>query len=309
MIISKFKHYKNIIQRIKTSVSSLNHLYTKNELILINQGRILSNLNKKIDSQNLRDYEFKVFSQWGEDGIIQYLIQNLEIPNKTFIEFGVEDYSESNTRFLLMKDNWSGFIVDNSRRNIDKIKRSTLSWKFDLQTFYAFLTRENINEILLSSNFPEDLGLLSIDVDGLDLHFLDALNTFKPRILIVEYNSLFGCTRKITVPYKEEFFRTNEHFSNLYYGASLAAINFIANKRGYRLVGTNSNGVNAFFVREDIVPNTWKLRTVEDLFTARKFRESRDSQGKLNYLTHEQSTEIIRGLPVLNVETGMMEII
>ena len=78
-----------MIQRIKTSISSLNHLYTKNELLLINQGRILSNLNRKIDSQNLSDYEFKVFSQWGEDGIIQYLIQNLEIPNKTFIEFGV----------------------------------------------------------------------------------------------------------------------------------------------------------------------------------------------------------------------------
>ena len=116
-----------------------------------------------------------------------------------------------------MKDNWSGFIVDNSKRNIDKIKRSNLSWKYDLQPFCAFLTRENINKILLSSNFPEDLGLLSIDVDGLDLHFLDALNAYKPRILIVEYNSLFGSKRKITVPYREKFFRTNEHFSNLYY--------------------------------------------------------------------------------------------
>ena len=276
---------------------------------MINQGRILSNLNSKIDSQDLRNYEFKVFSQWGEDGIIQYLTQILEIPNKTFIEFGVEDYSESNTRFLLMKDNWSGFIVDNSKQNIDKIKNSSLTWKYELNPFCAFLTSENINEILLSSNFSEDLGLLSIDVDGLDLHFLDALNSYKPRILIVEYNSLFGSTRKITVPYKEKFFRTNEHYSNLYYGASLAAINFIASKKGYKLVGTNSNGVNAFFVREDIVPNNWKLRNVEDLFTARKFRESRDSQGKLTHLTQEQSIEIISGLPVLNVETGMLEII
>src|ERR1700722_14178494 len=79
------------------------------EQSLINQGVTLAALNagKKISS--LHEVEFKIFSQWGEDGIIQYLTQNIEIPNKTFIEFGVEDFSESNCRYLMMKDNWSGF--------------------------------------------------------------------------------------------------------------------------------------------------------------------------------------------------------
>ena len=86
------------------------------DAIKINQGRILSALNAQKKSSRLIDYEFRVFSQWGEDGIIQFLVSNLNIKNKTFIEFGVEDFSESNCRFLLMKDNWSGFVIDGSMK-------------------------------------------------------------------------------------------------------------------------------------------------------------------------------------------------
>src|SRR5574344_77896 len=78
---------------------------------LILQGKILAELNKNKDSKNIKDYEFKVFSQNGEDVIIQFLINKINIKNKVFIEFGVENYSEANTRFLLLNDNWSGLII------------------------------------------------------------------------------------------------------------------------------------------------------------------------------------------------------
>ena len=79
-------------------------------------GRIEARQNTGINSKNINDYEFRVSSQWGEDGIIQHLVQNIYIENKIFIEFGVENYTESNTRFLLQNDNWSGMIIDASKK-------------------------------------------------------------------------------------------------------------------------------------------------------------------------------------------------
>src|SRR5687768_12224968 len=81
----------------------------------VNLGQIQTALNNQKQSiKNLDEVEFQVFSQWGDDGIIQYLVNKLDIPNKTFIEFGVEDYKESNTRFLLISNNWSGYVIDGS---------------------------------------------------------------------------------------------------------------------------------------------------------------------------------------------------
>ena len=119
---------KSLIKRF--FVRLINFL-TNNSLIEIEKqkllfGKILSNQikNKGFEVNSLKDVEYSIFSQFGDDGIIQWLIQNLDLPNKTFIEFGVEDYSESNTRFLMMNDNWSGFVMDGSESNIKNLKWS-----------------------------------------------------------------------------------------------------------------------------------------------------------------------------------------
>lgn len=185
--------------------------------IKINQGRILSELHSRKQSASLSDYEFKVFSQWGEDGIIQFLISNLNVRNKTFIEFGVEDFFESNCRFLMMKDNWSGFVIDGSVKNIERLKSSYFYWRYNLLGVASFITRENIAHLLESSGFDKNPGILSIDIDGVDYHVLAELQSWKPSILIVEYNTVFGFNRPVTVPYDANFHRTHKHFSNLYF--------------------------------------------------------------------------------------------
>ena len=86
-------------------------------------GRIEARQNKRLKSKKINDYEFKVSSQWGEDGIIQYLVDHINIENKIFIEFGVENYTESNTRFLLANNNWKGMVIDGSKENISFIKK------------------------------------------------------------------------------------------------------------------------------------------------------------------------------------------
>ena len=136
--------------------------------IKINQGLILTELNRHKDSFILSDYEFKVFSQWGEDGILQYLTANIDIRNKTFIEFGVEDFLESNCRFLLMKDVWQGFVIDGSFRNIDRLMASYFYWQYPLSAKAAFVTCENVSELLAESGFDRDIGILSVDIDGVD---------------------------------------------------------------------------------------------------------------------------------------------
>jgi hypothetical protein len=275
----------------------------------MNQGLILSMMKEARNSKNLQDYEFKVFSQWGEDGIIQRLSKIVAIKNKTFIEFGVESFFEANCRFLLMKDNWSGFVIDGSSENIDRLKKAYFYWQYHIEANAAFITRENINALLSKSGFDEDLGILSIDLDGNDYYVLEAISVFKPRILICEYNAVFGATRKISIPYDRAFDRTKKHDSNLYWGASLAAITYLANKKSYSLVGTNSTGSNAFYVRNDLLTDELEVFSSEEAYFPSKFRESRDTRGDLTYVTGNDRLKLIQGLPVFNVETSTSEVL
>lgn len=277
--------------------------------IKIAQGRTLCALHRSLTSRRIRDFEFRIFSQWGEDGIIQKLVNSIEIENRTFIEFGVEDFRESNCRFLMMKDNWSGFVVDGSTDNVRKLEQSYYYWKYDLRAVASFVSRENIDDTLRRSGFPEDLGILSIDIDGADYHVLEAIRSFKPRILIAEYNSVFGPDRKITVPYDATFTRTSKHYSNLYFGSSLGAIDHLARRMGYTLVGVNSEGVNGFFVRNDLMTDRLEALSVEEAYVESRFRESRGPDGIPDYRSGAGRLELIKGLPVIDVESGKAEVL
>ena len=275
--------------------------------VRINQGIILSKLNESCVSCNVKDYEFKVFSQWGEDGIIQFLINSIEIENKTFIEFGVEDFFESNCRFLLMKDDWKGFVIDGSHNNIYKLKSSYFYWMHQLDAVDKFITKDNINEVLAVSGFEKDLGILSVDLDGNDFFILDAIENFEPRILICEYNPVFGGVRKITTPYQDDFNRTKAHPSNLYWGASLAAMTHLAEKKGYSLVGTNTAGQNAFYVRNDLLNSKLTVLSAEAAYAPSNYRESRDVHGSLTYISADKRLEVISGMPVFNIVKECLE--
>ncbi len=250
---------------------------------------------------SFRKVGFKVFSQWDEDGIIQYLVSHLPIQNKTFIEFGVEDYEESNTRFLLLNDHWQGMVLDACESDIGFIQTDPIYWQFDLQAKCAWITRENIDCHLRGAGFSEDVGLLSIDIDGNEYWIWEAIQSIKPRIVIVEYNSVFGL-QPISVPYKEDFHRLSVHYSGLYYGCSLAALYHLARQKGYVLVGSNIVGNNAFFIRSDLV-SEFKGLEPEEVYVPSKFRESRDPAGNLSYIRGEDRVKLIEHLPVVNVVT------
>jgi hypothetical protein len=249
-----------------------------------------------------RKVGFKVFSQFDEDGIIQYLINKLPIKNKTFVEFGVENYEESNTRFLLLNDHWQGMVLDARAADIRYIQQDKIYWQYDLQAKCTWITRENIDGLLRGAGFGEDVGLLSIDIDGNDYWIWEALQSVRPLIVIVEYNSLFGL-RPISVPYMEYFDRKNSHYSQLYYGASLGALQYLAQKKGYLLLGSNVWGHNAFFIRADIA-GEFRSLPLEEAYVESKFRESHDEAGQLTYVRGHERIKLIQDMPVVQVVTG-----
>ncbi len=273
----------------------------KQEIQMILSAKTLINdyYGKRIN--DLSEVEFRVFSQNGEDGIIQWIVQNVRINNKCFVEFGVSTYEESNTRFLLMNNNWSGLILDGSEKNIEVVKNWDEYWRYDLNARTCFITKDNINHVIEKEGFAGEIGLLSVDIDGNDYWVLDAIRCIEPIILICEYNSIFGSEEVVTIPYDENFYRTDLHYSNLYYGASLKAFIRWAEKKNYIFLGCNSAGNNAFFVKKEYFKRELLLK--EPKFVMANARESRDINGKLSYLNKNQRLNLIKDLPVYNLQT------
>lgn len=269
-------------------------------------GKEAANRLKNKTLKDIHEAEFKVFSQWGDDGIIQYLINQIDIPVHSFIEFGVENYIESNTRFLLINNNWSGLVMDGSPDNIAYIQNDEIYWQHDLTAVCAFIDTNNINNLISEAGFSDEIGLLHIDIDGNDYWVWKAIEVVNPVIVIVEYNSSFGKDRAITIPYNPAFCRMQAHYSGLYAGASLLALCDLAEEKGYYFIGTNSAGNNAYFVRKNKIGNLQVLTPSEGYVTA-KFREHRDNTGKLTYKKMEKAIKELTGLQVFNVRTNSLE--
>jgi hypothetical protein len=158
--------------------------------------------------------------------------------------------------------------------------------------------------VILDAGFGGDIGLLSIDIDGNDYWVLDAIDAVTPRILVLEYNSIFGPERALTIPYDPTFLRTRAHYSGLYFGASLAAFCQLLAKRGFRFVGSGSAGVNAFFVRADLAAGLPTL-TSQDGWVESRHRESRDAHGRLTYVDrHVDRLRLIADLPLYDLDHG-----
>lgn len=295
--------FSDLLPTARTAFRNVSQMRVQQETNLLLNGRSLAESYKTKSISSLKEVEFKVFSQWGDDGIIQWLIHNLDIPQTTFMEFGVADYEESNTRFLLMNNNWAGFVMDSSPRNIKRIVAAEYFWKYNLQAILAFVDRDNINKLLLRSGFDKDVGILHIDLDGNDYWIWEAINVVQPVVAILEYNSIFGPSRAITVPYDPTFDRTDKHYSNLYFGASIAALCHLSNGKGYAFVGCNSAGNNAYFVRRDKLASSLRELTPTEGYVVSMARESRSISGALTYLSGTARAEAIRGLPVYNILT------
>ncbi len=311
-------NFTRLINRLKAIPFRIEYLY--NQLLYppytndaedprINIGKVLAAMNNQKQSINsLSEVEFKVFSQFGDDGIIQYLVSKLDIPHKTFVEFGVENYKEANTRFLILNDYWSGMVIDGSATNIKKIKADIISWSSELYAKEAFIDAENINSLLqefLDLGYDKELGILSVDIDGNDYWVWKAIDVVNPVIVIAEYNSLFGCDKPYTVPYDPAFVR-NTKYNISYWGTSLGALCRLAEEKGYAFVGCNQAGNNSYFIRRDKLNSAVKEIGCKEGFVYSKFREFIDEKSGERPLG-KQRVKCLKGLPLYNVDTNSIE--
>lgn len=228
---------------------------------------------KKNSQKNLKDFEIQGFSQFGEDGLIRFITDHVKISNKIFIELGVEDYEEANTR-MLIEYNWTGLVVEANKNYCKHIEAQDYIFRNSLICKNFFITKENINKIIADSKIFGKIGLLSIDLDGNDYWIWKEINVIDPDIVIIEYNSRFG-NSSVTIPYESNFVR-GKKYHKVYFGASLKALIKLGKTKGYHFVCTNSNGNNAFFVKSSLINQKVKSLTFEEGFNKKTFKETSD---------------------------------
>jgi hypothetical protein len=200
------------------------------------------------DPKRVEPFGFKVYSQGDEDGVIEEIFRRLNISTGTFCEIGVQNGLECNTLYLLHKG-WRGSWVEGDRNQMEPIRNHFHSiLEKQLGVYFSYVSAENMNEVMRTAvKDPDALDFLSIDIDGNDIWLLDALS-YKPKVICIEYNGKFPAN----LSKKPVYDPTHSWNGTDYMGSSLKALCEVANAKGYRLVGTNVTGANAFFVRNDL---------------------------------------------------------
>lgn len=231
------------------------YLYQKNigAQVQIGQANFIKNIQYLVQNKlpiQLNTCGFKVFSQFEEDGLILACITALNIQQQTFIEIGSNNCVNSNCANLILNHGWHGLFIDGDENNL-KIGRHFYNkkpsvWHAKPQFKQAFITAENINQIISAQDFNGEIGVLSIDIDGNDYWIWNALTIVEPTIVIIETHVEFGLNN-IVVPYDAKYIYPGKHPQ--YHGASVVAMQKLANKKGYKLVGSNKLGFNQIYIK------------------------------------------------------------
>jgi hypothetical protein len=209
----------------------------------------------------------KFFSQSDEDGITLEIIKRLGHQEGIFLELGVGNGLENNT-LVLLSIGWRGAWIGGENLAFDpNVNPRRLYYK------KAWVSLDNINELVdqaLSGIAVSDVDVLSVDLDGNDLYYTEALlKVLHPKLVIVEYNPKFPPPARWSVKYDPNF----RWDGTDYHGASLSSFCDLLAQCDYTLVCCNSaTGVNAFFVKNDyLVAFKDVPQDINSIFVARRF--------------------------------------
>lgn len=195
-------------------------------------------------------YEYNVFSQSGEDGILAEIFKRIGTTNKFFVEFGVSNGLE-NCSAALLYSGWSGRWIEGSDSFYKQIQKNFEFYigSKQLEVKNAFITAENIESLFGDLSVPKDFDLLSIDIDGNDFWVWKAIKKYNPRVVVIECNPFYGPSIPWTMKYNPEHIWDR----STYFGASVKALEILGKEKGYTLVGCSIMGNDTFFVRNDLV--------------------------------------------------------
>lgn len=210
--------------------------------------------SRQLNPDAVRTWEFTVFSQNGEDGIIEHLTSLIKDPNRYFVEIGASDGMENNTAYLALVKRHGGLMVEGSPLRSRYAKHLLGPRCLGVEFVNEMVSAETAPALVRRSRYL-DPDFFSIDIDGIDYYVAEAMLEagFRPKVICAEYNSTFGPVKAVTIPYSEGFDFTQADPTALYYGVSLTGWQNLLTRYGYRFVTVESNGVNAFFVDPDAV--------------------------------------------------------
>ena len=263
---------KKWLQAIGEKLLGISTLKKIDEITSVNKGiQILLSLKyQELLRQNaplpkLEDIEFRAFAQNGEDGILLYIFSLIGTTDKKLVDIGCGSCLVSNHANLIINHGWTGLLIDGNEGNIQAGREfyakcpDTAVWPPKL--IHAWVTKDNINSLLSTHSLQGEIDLLSLDIDGMDYWIWQAIECISPRVVVLEYMDVWGSNTSVTVPYQENFAGEYDEYGLYYGGASLSAFVKLAKEKGYRLVGCQRYGFNAFFIRsgigEDIFPEIY----------------------------------------------------
>jgi hypothetical protein len=213
------------------------------------------------------DTGFRVYSQTDEDGKLLFIFSLVGTTHKTCVDIAFDSPHGANTTNLLVNHGWHGILVEGQETfaNTHFFQKHPDTKFFPPEMKQAWVTAENINELLGEWGLSRSIDFLSLDVDGVDYWLWKALEKIEPRVVLVEYQDILGPELSLTVPYRPDFDRSKHHPD--FFGASLTAFVRLAKEKGYRLIGTNRLQYNAFFMRNNVGEQFFPEISVGECFT------------------------------------------
>lgn len=242
---------------------------------------------RNVDLTRPSTWEFSGFSQNGEDGVLEVLRNQLSNPNRSFVEIGAGDGVENNTSWLAVMDKYNGIMVEGNSWLAGRANRVVMSLCIGAECLNTFVETDSIAP-LKKRMLHLDPDVFSLDIDGNDYHIAKAVleQGIRPKIFVVEYNSVFGPERTVTIKYQKGFVYTQNDPTQLCYGVSLAGWKKFFQDNDYEFVTVERAGVNAFFVDKNLFPREFLesvsgLQFASNRFQQRKFQCSDEEQFKL----------------------------
>jgi hypothetical protein len=276
----------------------------------IGDAGINSSLSAQHKFRYLWDSEVRVFSQNGEDGILNYICETLNLQKPSMIEIGAGNFTECNSRYLA-EHRCANVLAVDAQRDLESVaKKLLIAAKTNIQILNTWVTTQNVNEIidLGKSNFGS-VDIFSLDLDGNDYWILNSANLEGIKVIIVEFNPLLSQKTPVSVPMDETFDRSAKHYSWTYYGANLYAFEYLLKSRGFEFIGTSRHGSNAFFVESSYRSKFDHLEIDLEISSDVRARENRGLDGKLTFVSGRNRVSLIKDQVVIDVREGKQVLI
>jgi len=243
-----------LIRRIILDNPSATNM-TVDQISLTNQYRLMKRILKPKEMPTFSDVGFSSTSQFEEDGILLYIFSLIESTNRRVVEICAGSGNESMAANLIVNHGWDGLLFDGEKDNVKKGKEYFAQFKSTRfkppKYIHAWITRDNINQLIAENGFAGSIDLLSLDIDGIDYYLLKQIDVIHPRVIVCETHNIIPDNLSLTIPYSPDFNHLVGYHPD-FMGASALAMQKLLKKKGYRLIGANRYGFNAFFMKNGV---------------------------------------------------------